>query len=80
MSKKKNKWQDTDVQQEDSQLTSEELTLLEFEEWFSQREKLIPAHHHREIIKADFLARKVPKMATMDQFDEALKQYGVKLD
>lgn len=79
MSKKKNKWQDAEIQQEDNQLIGEELPLLEFEEWFSQREELIPAHHHREIIKADFLARKVPKMATMDQFDEALRQYGVRL-
>lgn len=54
-------------------------TLMEFEEWFSLREEKIPAHHHREIIKADFKARKVPNKATLEQFDAALKQYGLTL-
>lgn len=80
MSKKRNKDSGAQIVQEDGQLLGEELSLVEFEEWFSQREKLIPAHHHREIIRADFLARKVPKLATMDQFDEALRKYGVRLD
>lgn len=74
MSKKKNRTEDVV-----SATLIEEPMLVEFEEWFSARENLIPAHHHREIIKADFKARKVPKLATMDQFDEALRQYGVNL-
>ena len=53
--------------------------LVDFETWYAQREAAIPAHHHREILKADFVARKVPAMATMDQFDTALEKYGVKL-
>lgn len=54
--------------------------LMEFEEWYSLREGLIPAHHHREIIKADFKARKVPNMATLKEFDEALRRYGISLN
>lgn len=53
--------------------------LVDFDTWFSQREPKIPSHHHKEILKADFRGRKVPAMATMAQFDEALKKYGVKL-
>ena len=53
--------------------------LLSFEEWFALREKSIPSHHHREILKADFKGQKVPDKATADQFDSALARYGVKL-
>jgi len=53
--------------------------LVEFETWFSVRASKIPACHHREIIKADFNARKVPVMASMVDFDAALKMYGVVL-
>ena len=54
--------------------------LVEFETWYSQREAQIPSHHHKEILKADFRGRKVPALATMAQFDDALRKYGVKLD
>lgn len=53
--------------------------LVDFETWFAMREARIPGHHHREILKADFNARKVPALATMAQFDAALEKYGVKL-
>jgi len=53
--------------------------LVDFEHWYGQRQNHIPNHHHKEIIKADFKGRKVPEMATMAQFDEALKKYGIKL-
>ena len=53
--------------------------LMEFDEWYSLREKAIPRQHHKEILKADFKARKIPQMATQAQFDEALRKYGVKL-
>ena len=61
-------------------LDSEAEQLLDFEEWFSIREASIPKHHHREIIKADFKGRKVPAKATVGQFDEALKKYGIELE
>lgn len=54
--------------------------LLEFDAWYAQREELIPVHHYKEILKADFQARKMAAMSTMAQWDEALKKYGIKLD
>jgi hypothetical protein len=53
--------------------------LMDFEAWYALRHELIPAHHHKEILRADFNARKVPEMAKMITFDFALKQYGVDL-
>lgn len=53
--------------------------MVDFEEWHAKRAAQIPAHHHKEILKADFKGRKVPELATMAEFDEALKKYGVKL-
>jgi hypothetical protein len=53
--------------------------LMDFESWYAERSGAIPAHHRKEIIKADFAGRKVPDMATMAQFDDALKKYGVEL-
>lgn len=52
---------------------------MDFEGWHAMRKHLIPAVHKKEILKADFKARKVPALATMAEFDEALKKYGVKL-
>ncbi len=52
---------------------------LDFDGWHAMRKHLIPAVHKKEILKADFKARKVPALATMAEFDEALKKYGVKL-
>ena len=53
--------------------------LVDFETWLSVRASKIPACHHREILKADFNARKVPVMASMAEFDAALKKYGVSI-
>lgn len=52
---------------------------LDFDGWHAMRKHLIPAVHKKEILKADFKARKVPALATVAEFDEALKKYGVKL-
>lgn len=52
---------------------------LDFDGWYAMRKHLIPALHKKEILKADFKARKVPALATIAEFDEALKKYGVKL-
>ena len=52
---------------------------MHFDGWWSLRKDAIPSIHKKEIVKADFLARKVPAMATMAEFDEALKKYGVVL-
>lgn len=52
---------------------------VDFDSWFAIRAGQIPAHHRKEIIKADFKARKTPDVATIAEFDKALEQYGVKL-
>jgi hypothetical protein len=52
---------------------------IHFDEWYATRRAAIPAHHRKEILLADFKARKVPQEATIKAFDEALKKYGVKL-
>lgn len=52
---------------------------IDFDGWHAMRKHLIPALHKKEILKADFKARKVPALATLREFDEALKKYGVQL-
>lgn len=52
---------------------------VQFDSWWAIRSSVIPAIHKKEIIKADFKGRKVEMDSTMAKFDEALKQYGVKL-
>ena len=52
---------------------------VDFDTWFVIRKSVIPGHHHREIIKADFLGRKVSMQATIKEFDDALAKYGIKL-
>lgn len=64
---------------ENQEISASVEELIDFEAWYALREAAIPAHHHREIIKADFSARKVPAMATLAQFDDALRKYGIEL-
>lgn len=52
---------------------------VQFDGWYALRSSVIPAIHKKEILKADFKGRKVPMIATMAEFDEALKKYGVEL-
>lgn len=52
---------------------------VQFDAWWAARSAMIPAVHKKEIIKADMMGRKVPMVATMAEFDEALKKYGVVL-
>lgn len=52
---------------------------VDFDGWYGARASKIPGHHHKEILKADFKGRKMPVMATMAEFDAALKKYGVSL-
>lgn len=52
---------------------------VEFDAWYAARSASIPAIHKKEIIKADFKGRKVPMIASMEDFDKALEKYGVKL-
>lgn len=52
---------------------------VQFDSWYASRSGVIPAVHKKEILLADFKGRKVPMVATMAEFDLALKKYGVEL-
>lgn len=53
--------------------------VVSFDSWFHQRSAKIPKQHLKEIIKADFTSRGLGKEASMEEYDNALKLYGVKL-
>jgi len=53
--------------------------VVSFDSWYHQRSTKIPKQHLKEIIKADFTSRGLDKEATMEEYDKALKLYGVKL-
>lgn len=52
---------------------------VSFDSWYHQRCHKIPKQHRKEVIMADFKSRGLGKMATMEEFDKALKLYGIKL-
>jgi len=52
--------------------------VLHFDSWFHQRKQVIPVIHKKEVIMADFKARGLKLEATMDEFDRALRLYGIK--
>jgi hypothetical protein len=52
---------------------------VSFDGWYALRSGVIPAVHKKEILKADFKGQRVPMIATMAEFDSALKKYGVTL-
>jgi hypothetical protein len=53
--------------------------LVHFESWFHQRKNIIPGIHKKEVIQADFKSRGLGAEATMEQFDRALKLYGIRI-
>ena len=53
--------------------------IVSFDSWFHQRKDLIPKHHKKEVIAADFKSRGLDKEATMEQYDRALRMYGIKI-
>jgi hypothetical protein len=71
--------EDVEVLEQDSSLAEVE-DKVEFEEWYASRQAKIPAHHHKEVILADFKGRGLSMKETMQAFDEALKRYGIKLN
>jgi len=52
---------------------------VDFDGWFAMRGPKIPKHHHKEILRADFSARGLGQSESLEDFDSALNQYGVKL-
>lgn len=59
---------------------AKEVEKVDFDTWFSMRQAKIARQHHKEIIKADFIARGVKECESLEDFDAALRKYGVKLD
>ena len=53
---------------------------VDFDAWYAMRAKQIPRQHHKEIIKADFMARGLCHAESLADFDAALSKYGVKLN
>jgi hypothetical protein len=56
-----------------------ELEKIDFDAWFAMRSKQISKQHHKEIIKADFKSRGLQQNESLEDFDEALRKYGIKL-
>lgn len=52
--------------------------LVEFDVWWVMRSERIPPHHMKEVIKADMNARGLTDKESLEDFDEALKDYGIK--
>jgi hypothetical protein len=52
---------------------------ISFDSWFHRRSERIPKGHYKEVIAASFRSMKVPMMATIAEFDEALAKYGLKI-
>lgn len=52
---------------------------VDFDAWFAMRGAKIPGRHHKEIIKADFKGRGLGQYESLQDFDKALKQYGINL-
>lgn len=52
---------------------------VSFDSWYHQRKSKIPKHHMKEILIADFSSRGLGTEATMEEYDKALKLYGVEL-
>ena len=52
---------------------------VSFDSLYHQRSHKIPKLHVKEIILADFTARGLSKQETIEEYDKALKQYGVSI-
>lgn len=52
---------------------------MSFDSWYHQRSSKIPKQHMKEILAADFKSRGLKDEATMEEYDKALKLYGVNL-
>ena len=59
---------------------AKEVEKVDFDTWFAMRQAKMARQHHKEIIQADFKARGVKECESVEDFDAALRKYGVKLD
>lgn len=53
--------------------------LVDFNVWFAMREKRIPKQHLKEIIWADFRGQGMAGKESLEDYDDALATYGIKL-
>ncbi len=80
--KNKNKRMSQSNAQEASAPMSQEAPAVEtyeFDVWWVLRQDKIPGHHMKEVIRADMMARGLSDKESLEDFDVALKQYGIKL-
>lgn len=52
---------------------------VDFEAWYAVRKRVIPAIHHKEILQVHFKALGKVGEHTMETWDSALVQYGVRI-
>ena len=52
---------------------------VHFNSWWRMRSSFIPARHSADIILADFKARGLSDMETVEDYDAALIKYGIML-
>lgn len=78
---KKAKGQVAETLQEAPQEASQapKVELADFDTWYAARHLKIPQQHRKEVLKADFRGRGLKEPASMQDYDEALQKYGVKL-
>ena len=50
---------------------------ISFDEWWIMRAGQIPRQHKKEIVKADFMGRKLSDKEEVNVFDAALVKYGI---
>lgn len=65
-------------QQQPQQQTPVTTLKVSFEAWWAVTAKKLPAHHHKEVVMADFKARGLSTNETMTAYNKALQLYGVK--
>ena len=60
-------------------LVSPPVVKIDFDAWWAMNEKKIPAHHHKEVILADFRARGLSLRESIQSYNDGLKRYGLKI-
>jgi hypothetical protein len=79
MARRSKKQAETPVEAAEAAAPQSAPKLVDFDMWYANRKNKIPAEHRKEVLKADFRGRGLKDRASMQDFDEALGKYGVKL-
>lgn len=64
-------------EEEAAPMAQKAVELIEFDVWWVMRSAVIPKHHMKEVVKADFKGRGLSLTETVETFDKALKAYGL---